>query len=121
MTLEGKLAVVTGGGAGIGRAICQRLGGDGARGAVLDIRQETADQTLELIGGAGGAFVCDVSDSSSVDEAFARIESELGPPDVLVNNGRAIVIEHVRRIKPMEAKQREEAAAGKVTTPLDAL
>src|SRR4051794_32172591 len=121
MTLEGKLAVVTGGGAGIGRAICQRLAADGARVAVLDIRQETADQTLELIGGAGGALVCDVRDSASVDGAFGRIEAELGPPDVLVNNAGAIVLEHVRRIKPREAKQREEAATGKITTPLDAL
>jgi 3-oxoacyl-[acyl-carrier protein] reductase len=121
MTLEGKLAVVTGGGAGIGRAICRRLAEDGARVAVLDIRQEAADETLELIGGAGGGYVCDVSDSAAVDETFARIEAELGPPDILVNNAGAIVVEHVRRIRPLEAKQREEAAAGKVTTPLDAL
>jgi 3-oxoacyl-[acyl-carrier protein] reductase len=121
MTLEGKLAVVTGGGAGIGRAISQRLAADGARVAVLDIRQETADATLESIGGAGGALVCDVSDSASVDATFARIEAELGPPDILVNNAGAIGLDHVRRIKPREAKQREEAANGKVTTPLDAL
>jgi 3-oxoacyl-[acyl-carrier protein] reductase len=121
VSADGKLAVVTGGGAGIGRAICQRLAADGARVAVLDIRQETADQTLELIGGAGGAYVCDVSDSASVDAAFSRIEAELGPPDILVNNAGAIVLEHIRRIRPLEAKQREEAAAGKVTTPLDAL
>ena len=44
MSLEGKLAVVTGGGAGIGRSICLRLAADGARLAVLDIRQETADE-----------------------------------------------------------------------------
>src|SRR3954451_14560632 len=121
MTLEGRLAVVTGGGAGIGRAICLRLAAEGARLAVLDIRQETADETLQLAGGDGAAFVCDVSNSASVDEAFARIEAELGPPDVLVNNAGAIVLEHVRRIKPLEAKQREEAAAGEITTPLDAL
>src|SRR3954453_19140441 len=109
MTLEGKLAVVTGGGAGIGRAICRRLADEGARVAVLDIRQETADQTLELIGGAGGAFVCDVSDSASVDQTFARIEAEPGPPDILINNAGAIIVDHVRRIRPLEAKQREEA------------
>ena len=121
MNLEGKLAVVTGGGAGIGRAICLRLAREGARLAVLDIRQETADQTLELSGGNGGAFVCDVSDSSSVDATFARIESELGPPDILVNNAGAIGMDHLQRVKPLIAKQREEAANGGVTTPLDAL
>src|SRR4051794_36733768 len=121
MTLQDKLAVVTGGGAGIGRAICQRLAADGARVAALDIRQETADQTLELIGGRGGAYVCDVSDSSGVGAGFERIEGGLGAGDILVNNAGAIGLEHVRRIKPREAKQREEAANGSITTPLDAL
>jgi len=121
MNLEGKLAVVTGGGAGIGRAICLRLASEGARLAVLDIRQVTADDTLGLAGGVGGAFVCDVSDSSDVDATFARIESELGPPDILVNNAGAIGMEHLQRVKPLIAKQREEALNGGVTTPLDAL
>jgi 3-oxoacyl-[acyl-carrier protein] reductase len=121
MNLEGKLAVVTGGGAGIGRAICLRLGGQGARLAVLDIRQETADATLELAGGDGGAFVCDVSDSASVDATFTRIESELGPPDILVNNAGAIGMDHLQRVKPLIAKQRAEAANGGITTALDAL
>src|SRR3954447_12765366 len=121
MTLEGKLAAVTGGGAGIGRAICLRLASEGARLAVLDIRQETADETLTLAGGDGGAFVCDVSDSSVVDATFARIESELGPPDILVNNAGAIGMDHLQRVKPLIAKQREEALNGGVTTPLDAL
>ena len=48
MNLEGKLAVVTGGGAGIGRSICLRLAADGARLAVLDIREAPAAETLEL-------------------------------------------------------------------------
>jgi 3-oxoacyl-[acyl-carrier protein] reductase len=121
VTLESKLAVVTGGGAGIGKSICLRLVADGMRVAVLDIRQETADRTLEEAGGDGGAYVCDVTDSAAVDETFSRIEAELGPPDVLVNNAGAIGLDHVRRIKPLEAKQREEAANGKVVTPLDAL
>jgi 3-oxoacyl-[acyl-carrier protein] reductase len=89
--------------------------------AVLDIRQETAEQTLELAGGNGVALVCDVSDSSAVDATFARIEAELGPADVLVNNAGAIGIDHLRRVKPLIAKQREEAVNGGVKTPLDAL
>jgi 3-oxoacyl-[acyl-carrier protein] reductase len=121
MSMKGKVAVITGGGAGIGRAITLRLAADGARVAVLDIRQETADQTLELAGGDGVALVCDVSDSSAVDATFARIESELGAPDVLVNNAGAIGMDHLRRVKPLLARQQAEAAAGAVTTPLDAL
>ena len=64
MTLKDKVAVVTGGGAGIGRAITLRLAGEGARVAVLDIRRQTADDSLELAGGDGVALACDVSDSS---------------------------------------------------------
>ena len=121
MRLDGKVAVVTGGGAGIGRAICQRLAAEGAHVAVLDIRQETADETLRLAGGDGVALVCDVSDSGAVDATFARVEAEVGPVDVLVNNAGMIVMSHLRRVTPLVAKQREEAARGQVTTPLDAL
>lgn len=119
--LEGKVAVVTGGGAGIGRAICKRFAAEGARVAVLDLRAETAAETLELIGGDGAAIACDVGDSTAVDDTFARIAAELGPPDVLVNNAGAIIPEHVRRVAPLAARQREEAAADGVRTPLDAL
>jgi 3-oxoacyl-[acyl-carrier protein] reductase len=121
MSIEGRVAVITGGGAGIGRAITLRLAADGARVAVLDIRQETADQTLELAGGDGLALVCDVSDSGAVDATFARIESELGPPEILVNNAGAVGVDHLRRVKPLLARQQAEALEGEVTTPLDAL
>ena len=121
MNLNGRVAVVTGGGAGIGRAIALRLAADGARVAVLDIRQEPAEQTLELAGGDGVALVCDVSDSSAVDATFARIEAELGPADVLVNNAGAVGLDHLRRITPLVERQRAEAVDGEVTTPLDAL
>ena len=120
MNLQGSVAVVTGGGAGIGRSIVLRLAADGARVAVLDIRLETAEKTLELAGDDGVALICDVSDSAAVDATFARIEEELGPVEILVNNAGAIGIEHLRRVKPLIAKQRAEAVNGGVTTPLDA-
>jgi 3-oxoacyl-[acyl-carrier protein] reductase len=121
MNLQGKVAVVTGGGGGIGRATVLRLAAEGARVAVLDIRLETAEKTLALIAGAGGAYACDVSASASVDETFARIGAELGAPDILVNNAGAIALSHVRRITPLLARQREESLNGGVKTPLDAL
>ena len=86
MNLEGKVAVVTGGGAGIGRSIVQRLTAEGARVAALDIRLETAQKSVELAGG-GLPVVCDVSDSASVDAAFTEAEEKLGGPvEVLVAN-----------------------------------
>jgi 3-oxoacyl-[acyl-carrier protein] reductase len=120
MNLEGRVAVVTGGGAGIGRAIVQRLTAEGARVAALDIRAETAEKSIELAG-AGLAVVCDVSDSASADAAIARAEDELGPIDILVNNAGAIGMDHLRRVKPLIARQRAESLNGGVKTPLDAL
>ena len=121
MNLQGKVAVVTGGGAGIGRSIVQRLAADGARVAALDIRAETAEKSIELAGGDGLAVVCDVSDSASVNAAMARVEAELGPIEIMVNNAGAIVMSHLQRVKPLVAIQRQEALNGGVKTPLDAL
>jgi glucose 1-dehydrogenase len=85
MRLAGRIAAVTGGGAGIGAAICHRLAAEGATVAALDIALDEAQGTIDAIG-AGLALVADVSDSGAVEEAFARLERELGPPDILVNN-----------------------------------
>jgi 3-oxoacyl-[acyl-carrier protein] reductase len=77
---EGRIAVVTGGGRGIGRAVTERLLEQGAVVAVLDL-SDPGDLP------AGARFVaCDVSDEASVDRAFATVESELGPATILVNN-----------------------------------
>jgi 3-oxoacyl-[acyl-carrier protein] reductase len=118
---ERKVAVVTGGGAGIGRAIVQRLSRDGARVAVLDRNLDGARETLALVGGDGVALDCDVTDSAAVDATFAQVEAEFGAPHVLVNNAGAISLSHLRRIAPLVAQQRQEAAGEGVVTPLDAL
>src|SRR3954466_9829163 len=85
MTLSGKVAVVTGGGSGIGEATCLRLAGDGARVAVLDIDLQAAKLTAGLAGD-GLAVRADVADSANLDRALAEVEAELGPVDVWVNN-----------------------------------
>jgi 3-oxoacyl-[acyl-carrier protein] reductase len=119
--LEGRVAAVTGGGAGIGAAICRRLADEGAVVAALDIAADRAQQTIDAIG-RGLALGADVSDSAAVDAAVAEIEAALGPLDILVNNAGAVAIEHVRRVAPLLDRQREEvAAAGVAETPLDAL
>jgi 3-oxoacyl-[acyl-carrier protein] reductase len=114
------VAVVTGGGAGIGAAICQRLAADGARVAALDVRLDAARETIAAIG-AGLAVDADVGDSAAVDEALARVERELGPLDAMVNNAGAVGGAHLKRVTPLLETQRLEALAGKVETPLDAL
>jgi 3-oxoacyl-[acyl-carrier protein] reductase len=121
MNVQGKIAAVTGGGAGIGAAICRRLAADGATVAALDLSADAAQRTIDGLGG-GLALSADVSDSAAVDDAFARLEAELGPPDILVNNAGAAAIEHVRRVAPPLKRQREEIAdTGRASTPLDAL
>lgn len=81
--LKGRRAVVTGGAQGIGAAIARRLADEGAIVAVLDLDAERANAVLDAphIGVA-----CDVSDSASVDAAFAQVVAAIGGIDVLVNN-----------------------------------
>jgi 3-oxoacyl-[acyl-carrier protein] reductase len=120
MRLNGKVAVVTGGGAGIGAATCERLAAEGATVASLDLSLAAAQQTIDALG-SGLAVEADVSDSAAVDTAIARVDAELGGLDILVNNAGALSLDHVRRVSPLLDRQREEAAAGKVETPLDAI
>ncbi|MBA2610235.1 MAG: 3-oxoacyl-ACP reductase FabG [Actinobacteria bacterium] len=85
MSDEAHVAFVTGAGAGIGRACAVALGEAGLRVAVgFGGNKEGANETASMCGGL--AVEVDVSDSASVDNAFKRIESELGPVTVLVNN-----------------------------------
>ena len=118
--LDGKVAVVTGGGSGLGEAISLRLAHDGARVAVLDVNLDAAKLTADLAGGV--AAHADVSDSTSVDRALQEVEDAVGPVDIWVNNAGIAAAGQVARIGERAERQLAEAAdAGIVTTPLDAL
>jgi 2-hydroxycyclohexanecarboxyl-CoA dehydrogenase len=84
MRLEGRVALVTGGGSGIGAATSRRLAAEGARVAVSDVNLDGARQVAGDLD--GGAFELDVRSTDSVVAAVEAIEKELGPIDVLVNN-----------------------------------
>jgi NAD(P)-dependent dehydrogenase (short-subunit alcohol dehydrogenase family) len=83
---EGQVAVVTGGGSGIGEATCRAFAAEGARVAVVDLHEEAARKVAGECEGEARAFTCDVADSAAVRDTFRRIGEELGPVDVLVNN-----------------------------------
>jgi 2-hydroxycyclohexanecarboxyl-CoA dehydrogenase len=86
--LENQVAVVTGGGGGIGRKICTRFAEEGARVAVLDIDAHAAGQTVEAIGDSDGAraFAVDITNPQSVRQAIAGVVDAYGAIDILVNN-----------------------------------
>jgi len=115
--LEGKVAVVTGGGSGIGKAICLRLGEEGAKVAVLDLNHDAAAEVAEAAGGA--PVHADVSDSVSVDAALEQAEAALGPVDVWVNNAGIPAAAQAERVNPRAEQQLVEAAEGPITTPLE--
>lgn len=87
--LEGKCAVITGGGSGIGRACAMRLSEEGARVMVADVREDIAKETAELITATGGTalyFRCDVGSESEVEAMTSEAIEKLGGFHILVSN-----------------------------------
>lgn len=83
--LSGRVAIVTGGGAGIGEAISARLAKAGAKVFIADIDPKVAQAAAQSIPNAA-ALPVDVTNSASVNEAFGKVESSAGQIDILVNN-----------------------------------
>lgn len=87
--LTGKTAVVTGGGSGIGKAICQTFADQGAHVCVLDISESAAAETaqeIETSGGSAVAFPADVQSSTQLAEVMKAAAARSGHIDILVNN-----------------------------------
>ncbi len=92
---QGKVAMVTGGGAGIGRACCLRLAEEGARVAVTDISEERGDETVGQIedkGGDGLFLRHDVTLEDQWESVVGRAREAYGGVDVLVNNAGLYLI-----------------------------
>jgi 2-hydroxycyclohexanecarboxyl-CoA dehydrogenase len=89
MSLKNKVAVVTGGGKGIGRAVSLQLARDGAAVAVWELDGPSAEETVALIGKEGGRAIACVGDAASkagIEASLGRTRAELGRVTILVNN-----------------------------------
>ncbi|HEX5658458.1 MAG TPA: SDR family oxidoreductase, partial [Polyangiales bacterium] len=103
-----RVVVITGGTAGVGRATARRFARAGASVAVLARGRaglEATQRELSTLGGAGLALEVDVSDPESVRRAALRIEAELGPIDVSINNAMTTVYGRITDIAPEDFKR----------------
>ena len=94
MLLDGRVAIVTGGAKGMGRAICQLFAKEGAKVTVADIDLPGTEETLHMVEAAGGrglAVSCDVTSSEQVEAMVAATVEAFGRLDILVNNAGAVV------------------------------
>lgn len=96
LDLTGKVALVTGGSRGIGRAIAVRLAESGASVAINYLRQATrANEVVDEIGGIGGralAVRANVADAEDIDAMFSKLRSEFGRLDILISNAASGVL-----------------------------
>jgi NAD(P)-dependent dehydrogenase (short-subunit alcohol dehydrogenase family) len=103
--LMGKVAVVTGGGTGIGRAIAQAFAKEGAKVGVVGRRREKLDETVRTVGDAGGqaiSLVCDVTKAQDAQQAITETEKEFGCVNVLVNNAGVLSVSTIESVSEEE-------------------
>jgi NAD(P)-dependent dehydrogenase (short-subunit alcohol dehydrogenase family) len=89
--LSGKVALVTGGGQGLGEAMAAALAGHGAVVAICDVNADAVNETAQRIASEGDgrvvrALACDVRDADQVKQTVAAVKSEFGRIDILINN-----------------------------------
>jgi NAD(P)-dependent dehydrogenase (short-subunit alcohol dehydrogenase family) len=102
--LQNKVAVVTGGSRGIGRAIAERLAREGARVAICGRRQKSVDEALAGLSQAGEVFgmAADVSKADDVFRLVSEVERKFGAIHILINNAGAGVFRSVADLEPAE-------------------
>lgn len=91
-SLMGKRALVTGGGSGIGAAICDAFAKKGARVAVVDVNGEAAAAKAKALGGASASFICNVADPEAVTKTVDAVVAAFGGIDILVNSAGIVAL-----------------------------
>lgn len=103
--LSGEVALVTGGGSGIGEAIARTLSRAGAAVAVADLSEQSAARVATAICNEGGKAMpiqMDIADAASVDAAMERLHAQLGQVSILVNNAATWVVKEFKDTTPAE-------------------
>lgn len=119
--MENKVAVVTGGGKGIGQAIARRFAAEGAKVAIWELDEPSANSTIASIetdGGTAAAFACDVVDHASVLAAANATEERLGKITTLVNNAG---IAHVGNVEETSEEDFDRVQRINVKGPFNCL
>ncbi|AKE88081.1 MULTISPECIES: acetoin reductase [Rhodococcus] len=108
MSIEGKVALVTGAGQGIGRAIALRLATDGADIALLDVdggKLAAVEDEVRAAGSKAISVVADVTDREQIRAAVDRTETELGGFDIIVNNAGIAQVNPIADVTPEEVSR----------------
>jgi len=103
--LEGKVAVVTGAGGTMGRAVVRALHDDGCRVAMVDLHAAAMDNLALEYGDSVFAVTCDIADAAAVRDAHERIVARFGAVDVLVNNAGILSNHKIEATDPAEWRQ----------------
>uniref|UniRef100_A0A2M4CTY8 Short-chain dehydrogenase/reductase 3 n=1 Tax=Anopheles darlingi TaxID=43151 RepID=A0A2M4CTY8_ANODA len=107
-SIVGQTALVTGGGNGLGRALCLRLAKEGCNVAVVDIDMVGAQRTVadvRKLGVKAEAFLADIANYEEVEKLRLAVENALGPVDILVNNAGLLAILSITEGKPSDLER----------------
>ena len=108
--LAGKVALVTGGAGGIGRAICEAYAAAGAMVVAADISEDDARKTAKAVGGM--AVAMDVADMDSISAGIAAVKAECGGIDILVNNAGIFNMASIDKITHGDYRQQYDVNVG---------